>query len=126
MQDRLTVNQRAGEPCPRCGRSIRRVVVGGRATHFCSWCQRLPAADRAGGRAATILRTMATPERRGRGGAGVAAGGGGGGAGPGGRPAGAAPPPRAPRAAGTPPAGGRGSRRGAARGGPCPSRLPRV
>jgi formamidopyrimidine-DNA glycosylase len=66
MQDHLRVYQRAGEPCPRCGRPIRRVVVGGRATHFCSWCQRLPAADRAGGGAATILRTMATPERRGR------------------------------------------------------------
>ena len=54
------VYQRAGEPCLRCGRPIRRIVVGGRATHFCSWCQRLPAADRAGARA--ILRTMATPD----------------------------------------------------------------
>ena len=66
MQEHLQVYQRAGEPCPRCGRPIRRIVVGGRATHFCSWCQRLPAADRAGGGAAAILRTMATPERRGR------------------------------------------------------------
>ena len=56
MQERLEVYQRTGEPCPRCGRPIRRIVVGGRATHFCSWCQRLPAADRAG--AAAILRTM--------------------------------------------------------------------
>jgi formamidopyrimidine-DNA glycosylase len=64
MQDHLQVYQRAGEPCPRCGRPIRRVVVGGRATHFCSWCQRLPAADRAGAR--VILRTMSIPERRGR------------------------------------------------------------
>ena len=54
MQERLDVYQRTGEPCPRCGRPIRRIVVGGRATHFCSWCQRLPAADRAG--AAAILR----------------------------------------------------------------------
>jgi formamidopyrimidine-DNA glycosylase len=66
MQEHLQVYQRAGQPCPRCGRPIRRIVVGGRATHFCSWCQRLPAADRAGGGAAAILRTMATPERRGR------------------------------------------------------------
>ena len=44
MQERLAVYQRTGEPCPRCGRPVRRVVVGGRATHFCSWCQRLPAA----------------------------------------------------------------------------------
>ena len=64
MQERLFVYQRAGEPCRRCGRSIRRIVVGGRATHFCSWCQRLPAADRAGARA--VLRTMTVPERRGR------------------------------------------------------------
>ena len=54
MQERLLVYQRAGEACPRCGRPIRRIVLGGRATHFCSWCQRLPAADRAS--AARILR----------------------------------------------------------------------
>src|SRR4029079_9179997 len=48
MQERLLVCQRAGEPCARCGRPIRRIVVGGRATHFCSWCQRLPVRDRAG------------------------------------------------------------------------------
>jgi formamidopyrimidine-DNA glycosylase len=64
MQEHLRVYQRAGEPCLRCGRPIRRIVVGGRATHFCSWCQRLPAADRAGARA--ILRSMSTPERLGR------------------------------------------------------------
>jgi formamidopyrimidine-DNA glycosylase len=46
MQERLNVYQRTGEPCPRCGRPIRRIVIGARATHFCSWCQRLPAADR--------------------------------------------------------------------------------
>ena len=42
MQEHLAVYQRAGEPCLRCGRPIRRIVVGGRATHFCGWCQRLP------------------------------------------------------------------------------------
>jgi formamidopyrimidine-DNA glycosylase len=46
MQEQLQVYQRTGEPCPRCGRPIRRIVIGARATHFCSWCQRLPAADR--------------------------------------------------------------------------------
>jgi len=64
MQDHLRVYQRAGEPCIRCGRPIRRIVVGGRATHFCSWCQRLSAADRAAAR--LVLRSMATPERSGR------------------------------------------------------------
>jgi formamidopyrimidine-DNA glycosylase len=64
MQDHLRVYQRTGEPCFRCSRSIRRIVVGGRATHFCSWCQRLPGADRASARA--ILRTMSVPDRAGR------------------------------------------------------------
>ncbi len=64
MQDHLMVYQRAGEPCRRCGRPIRRIIVGSRATHFCSWCQRLPRADRAAAR--SILRSMATPERVGR------------------------------------------------------------
>ena len=56
MQERLDVYQRTGQPCLRCGRPIRRVVIGIRATHFCSFCQRLPAADRAG--AATLLAAM--------------------------------------------------------------------
>lgn len=64
MQDRLAVYQRAGAPCVRCGRPIRRIVVGQRATHFCSWCQRLPAADRAG--AAALLAAGRPPRGRGR------------------------------------------------------------
>jgi formamidopyrimidine-DNA glycosylase len=64
MQEQLQVYQRAGEPCPRCGRPIRRIVIGGRASHFCSWCQRLPARDRPGAR--RILATM-TPRVRARG-----------------------------------------------------------
>jgi formamidopyrimidine-DNA glycosylase len=56
MQERLLVYQRVGEPCARCGRPIRRIVVGGRSTHLCTWCQRLPAADRPG--AAAILRGL--------------------------------------------------------------------
>src|SRR5260221_3341089 len=62
MQERLLVYQRAGEPCPRCARPIRRIIVGGRATHFCSWGQRLSPLDRAG--AATNLRgTVPRPGR---------------------------------------------------------------
>lgn len=64
MQERLVVYQRTGQPCPRCRRPIRRIVLGGRATHFCSFCQRLPAAERAG--AAAILRTMEPPLRQAR------------------------------------------------------------
>src|ERR1035437_5044854 len=46
MQEHLAVYQRAGEPCLRCGRPLRRIVVGGRSTHYCGWCQRLPAGQR--------------------------------------------------------------------------------
>ena len=56
MQEHLDVYQRTGRPCLRCGRPVRRIVIGIRATHFCSWCQRLPATDRPG--AAKLLRTM--------------------------------------------------------------------
>ena len=57
MQEALDVYQRTGEPCARCGRPIKRIVIGARSTHFCSWCQRLPSADRKG--SATILRGIA-------------------------------------------------------------------
>ncbi len=55
MQDHLQAYQRTGLPCLRCGRPMRRIVAGQRGTHFCSWCQRLPAVDRPGARA--ILAT---------------------------------------------------------------------
>jgi formamidopyrimidine-DNA glycosylase len=48
MQEHLDVYQRTGQPCHRCGRPIRRIVLGARATHFCSWCQRLPRRERDG------------------------------------------------------------------------------
>jgi formamidopyrimidine-DNA glycosylase len=46
MQRFLNVYGRTGKPCPRCGRPVRRIVLNARSTHFCSWCQRLPARDR--------------------------------------------------------------------------------
>jgi formamidopyrimidine-DNA glycosylase len=46
MQRFLNVYGRTGKPCPRCGRRTRRIVVGARSTHFCSWCQRLPQRER--------------------------------------------------------------------------------
>ena len=68
MQERLDVYQRTGEPCRRCGRPIRRIVVGIRATHFCSWCQRLPAAQRPAAAPAAAHDDAATaaPPRRAR------------------------------------------------------------
>lgn len=38
-QERLRVYGRAGEPCPRCGAPIERIVVGQRGTFFCPACQ---------------------------------------------------------------------------------------
>ena len=43
MQREFNVYDRAGEPCPRCGRAIVRTVVGGRGTFHCPRCQRPPA-----------------------------------------------------------------------------------
>jgi formamidopyrimidine-DNA glycosylase len=38
-QDHHNVYRRYGQPCPGCGRSIRREVIGGRSAHFCPRCQ---------------------------------------------------------------------------------------
>ena len=43
--ERLSVYQRTGQPCPRCGRPISRIVVGQRSTHFCPHCQVLPGGE---------------------------------------------------------------------------------
>jgi formamidopyrimidine-DNA glycosylase len=40
MQEEFLVHTRAGEACPRCGETIRRIVLGGRSTYFCPGCQR--------------------------------------------------------------------------------------
>ena len=39
---KLRVYQQTGEPCRRCGRPIRRIVIGGRSSHFCPRCQPRP------------------------------------------------------------------------------------
>jgi formamidopyrimidine-DNA glycosylase len=65
MQEHLRSYGRTGLPCPRCGRPIRRIVLGARGTHFCSWCQRLPAADRTDA-ALSLNRGAVTRARRGR------------------------------------------------------------
>jgi formamidopyrimidine-DNA glycosylase len=48
FQDRFLVHLRAGQPCPRCGHQIRKIVVGGRGTYVCERCQARPRARRAG------------------------------------------------------------------------------
>jgi formamidopyrimidine-DNA glycosylase len=40
FQNDFRVYERAGEPCPICGRPIRRIVLAGRSTYFCGRCQR--------------------------------------------------------------------------------------
>ena len=39
MQDEFLVHTREGEECPRCGGTIKRIVVSGRSTYFCPDCQ---------------------------------------------------------------------------------------
>jgi formamidopyrimidine-DNA glycosylase len=42
FQDRFLIHRRAGEPCPRCGVMVRKLIVGGRGTYVCERCQRRP------------------------------------------------------------------------------------
>ncbi|MDJ0849458.1 MAG: bifunctional DNA-formamidopyrimidine glycosylase/DNA-(apurinic or apyrimidinic site) lyase [Myxococcota bacterium] len=39
-QDERRVYARAGEPCLECGKTIKRVVLNARSTHYCPGCQR--------------------------------------------------------------------------------------
>ena len=43
MQDLLRVHLHAGEPCPRCGATIRKTRVAQRGTYWCPSCQTEPA-----------------------------------------------------------------------------------
>jgi formamidopyrimidine-DNA glycosylase len=40
FQNHFRVYDRAGQPCPVCGTTIERLVVGQRGTHICPHCQR--------------------------------------------------------------------------------------
>ncbi len=42
FQDRFQIHLRAGEPCVRCGREVRKMVVAGRGTYVCESCQPRP------------------------------------------------------------------------------------
>lgn len=35
----LNVFRQDGDPCPRCGKTVKKIRVGGRGTHFCPQCQ---------------------------------------------------------------------------------------
>lgn len=47
-QEHLSAYGQTGEPCPRCGAKIQRILVGQRSTHLCPACQPWPCPDRAG------------------------------------------------------------------------------
>ena len=47
FQDRFLIHRQAGEPCPRCGTTIVKIVVAGRGTYVCPNCQRPPRRRRA-------------------------------------------------------------------------------
>jgi formamidopyrimidine-DNA glycosylase len=40
FQDRFLVHLRAGEPCVRCGATVKKIRAAGRGTYFCPRCQR--------------------------------------------------------------------------------------
>jgi formamidopyrimidine-DNA glycosylase len=40
FQNLLKVYGKTGQACPNCGKPIKRIVLGGRSTHYCSICQR--------------------------------------------------------------------------------------
>ena len=42
FQDRFLVYSREGEPCPRCGKPIRKLRAAGRGTYLCPNCHRRP------------------------------------------------------------------------------------
>jgi formamidopyrimidine-DNA glycosylase len=39
MQEEFRVYGRRGKPCPRCGTTIERLVIGGRSSSICPGCQ---------------------------------------------------------------------------------------
>ncbi|WP_080833724.1 DNA-formamidopyrimidine glycosylase [Cohnella massiliensis] len=51
FQHRLKAYGRTGEPCEHCGHAIVKFTLGGRGTHICERCQRLPRSERSAARA---------------------------------------------------------------------------
>jgi formamidopyrimidine-DNA glycosylase len=56
FQDRFLVHLRAGEPCPRCGHEIVKIVAAGRGTYVCEHCQPRPR-----GRGRPVSRASGAP-----------------------------------------------------------------
>jgi formamidopyrimidine-DNA glycosylase len=56
FQDRFLVHLREGEPCPECGRPVRKLRAAGRGTYVCESCQPVPRALSARSRSAARSR----------------------------------------------------------------------
>ena len=46
FQDEFLIHLHEGEPCPRCGAPVRKIVAAGRGTYVCERCQPRPRARR--------------------------------------------------------------------------------
>ena len=72
FQDRFLVHLREGEPCPRCGRAVRKLRAAGRGTYVCEGCQPRPRASgrcgqvRQGAVAVGLDELLVAAERRAR------------------------------------------------------------
>ncbi len=64
FQDRFLVHRREGEPCPRCGRTIVKMVVAGRGTYVCETCQPRPRGTSRRGLRPPAARPSARSARR--------------------------------------------------------------
>jgi formamidopyrimidine-DNA glycosylase len=60
FQDQFLVHLREGEPCPRCGRPVRKLRAAGRGTYACERCQPRPL------RYAAAARPSSRPSRSAR------------------------------------------------------------
>ena len=60
FQDQFLVHLREGEPCPRCGRPVRKLRAAGRGTYACEGCQPRPRRPRY---AAASVKSASRPER---------------------------------------------------------------
>src|SRR5947209_3175492 len=63
FQEEFLVHRREGEPCPRCGTEIVKLVVAGRGTYACEHCQPRPRRPRTA-RTSAQRRATATPGGR--------------------------------------------------------------